>query len=280
MRSVWIPSVAFGLSLAVTACEPTATVASGPAPRVAAATSDALGLDETRDLDDDVASPTIARAASVPDGRVALTADTDPSRLEGGTVSREAEATFACTIPGAPGPAFCARAVTGPFVVTDLQTSPGCGPHAFASAIGGKGAAARWTLSGPLGVHGARMLVAAGEALFVGAVAGAPPPDAAPPPAPAPKPRRAKGIAAPTEPAAPPSDARCMLTWNGFRPYAAGEPARGARTVERALGAPGKRPDVLEPTPPLGGAGAEPRRIYDRLDGAHPAAPSSARPRL
>jgi hypothetical protein len=137
------------------------------------------------------ATPAPVVAASRP-----ITADTDPKQLDGGSVAP-------LTSPGRGpcGPLLgasattCVRAVDGPFVVTDVHMTGECEASVFAAAtaISGIGGGARWavTANARTVVGGGRMFVRGGETLIIGAPDG-----------------KAK------------ADARCIVTWGGFRPYA------------------------------------------------------------
>jgi hypothetical protein len=141
--------------------------------------------------------------ASPPPARIelrpALTADTDPARIDGGVATPGASPSKvpcgALHARDAKGAAYCVKAIEGPFVVTDLRTSAGCDNELFVAA--GASTSPRWALLGtpasPLAVHGARLFVKQGEFLFVGAQAAAP--------------------------AKISTDARCSVLWSGFRPY-------------------------------------------------------------
>src|SRR5262249_31246201 len=96
----------------------------------------------------------------------ALTADTDPARIERGTLSDQGAGTFACTIPGIAS-GWCAKAAGGPFVVTDVRTSAACGEQVLVAALTGQMTdGSRWTMRGPLDLHGARLLLRGDEWLF------------------------------------------------------------------------------------------------------------------
>lgn len=157
--------------------------------------------------------PTEAPAAA----RLALTADTDSSRLEGELlVPATRQDCRACSVLGTSG--VCVLAFEGPLIVTDLSAPGGCAERLFAvgavteSDLG----APRWVVNGktePLPLRSARLLVREGEALFVG-LAGA---------------------------ANPKQDRNCALMWRGFRPYDSGgpdksAPALAARTPRPATG--------------------------------------------
>jgi hypothetical protein len=146
--------------------------------------------------------------------RPALTADTDPARIDGGVATPGASPSKvpcgALHARDAKGAAFCVKAIEGPFVVTDLRMSAGCDNELFVAA--GASTQPRWALLGtpasPLAVHGARLFVKPGEFLFVGAQAAA----------------QAKIS----------TDARCSVLWSGFRPYTGA--AADAKQVPRDLG--------------------------------------------
>lgn len=122
-----------------------------------------------------------------------LTADTDPKQIDGGAVAP-------LTSPGRGpcGPMLgsaattCARAVDGPFVVTDVLMSAECDASVFVAATSpnGLGTSARWAVMGSTrSVTGGRLLVRKDETLIIGA------------------------------PEAKKADQRCVVTWAGFRPY-------------------------------------------------------------
>lgn len=139
-----------------------------------------------------------------------VTAETDPARLDGGVASPgTSPGKVPCGALFGAGSAFCVKAIEGPFVVTDLKMLPGCPNELFIAA--GSSTSPRWALLGtsaaPLAVHGSRLVVKAGEFLFVGAQAA--------------KPEKIS------------TDARCSILWSGFRPYSG---ASDAATVPRDLG--------------------------------------------
>lgn len=141
---------------------------------------------------------------------VLLSADTDPSRMEGGIASPGASpAKVPCASPAGSSPAVCIKAMEGPFVVTDLIGLGGCPNDLFAAA--GGSTSPRWILpsssNAPLSVHGSRLVVKAGEFLFIGAHAS-----------------KSEKVG---------TDNRCSILWSGFRPYGTGDDA-GA--VPRDLG--------------------------------------------
>jgi hypothetical protein len=140
----------------------------------------------------------------------ALTADTDPQRLDGGVASPgTSPAKVSCGALFGTGSAYCIKATEGPFVVTDLKVVSGCPNELFVAV--GSSTSPRWALlstgASPLSVHGGRLVVRAGEFLFVGAQA-----------------QKTDKIS---------TDARCSVLWSGFRPYAG--PAE-VRAVPRDLG--------------------------------------------
>jgi hypothetical protein len=140
----------------------------------------------------------------------ALTADTDPLRLDGGVASPgTSPAKVPCGALFGAGSAYCIKATEGPFVVTDLKVVSGCPNELFVAV--GSSTSPRWALlstgPSPLAVHGGRLVVRAGEFLFVGAQA--------------PKIEKIS------------TDARCAVLWSGFRPYTG--PAE-VRAVPRDLG--------------------------------------------
>lgn len=100
----------------------------------------------------------------------------------------------ACEAAFGAGAGYCLRVIPGPFVVTDVHVSAGCPDDVFVR--GGSVEKSRWTIAGPAGsllsVHGARLSVRAGEALFV-------------------------GVQATTGKLS--ADPRCAVTWGGFTPY-------------------------------------------------------------
>lgn len=205
-------------------------------------------------------------------GRV-LTADTDPARMEGGTISAGA-GTFPCVLPGAPA-AWCAKAVSGPFVVTDLETSAGCGAHVIVAALTSRMAETpRWSLRGALAAHGGRLALRHDELLFITAVI------AAPPPPPAPSAKKAGKHSADPPPPEEPEPQHCSVTWAGFHPYTP-EEARAdfgsRRPIDRTLDVPPMGADALDPTPPLG-AQRKPRIIFHKLDTSAPTAPLPGSP--
>jgi hypothetical protein len=230
--------------VAVGGCEPTRVVVKEPViervlvvPELAGASSrsrEPLELEDVRAIDSIGAAPPRA-----------LTADTDPSRIEGGTLSSQGPGTFACTIPGN-RPAWCAKAANGPFVLTDLRTTPACGDTALVAALTGQMTdASRWTMRGPIDLHGARLLLRGDEWLFIGAVATGAEPEAAA--------TRGKRKTRESEP--PSSEARCAVTWSGFRPYSADD--LRMRPLERGLDIP--------PLDTLHGPGKRnPREGYER----------------
>lgn len=136
------------------------------------------------------AAPTVP---PVPTGPTrAFTADTDPKQLDGGAV-----APTSSPGRGPCGPMLgatsttCARAVDGPFVVTDVLASAECDASVFVAATAPSGLGApRFALIGPRTLSGARLLVRKDETLIIGAPDG--------------KTR---------------VDPRCVVTWAGFRPY-------------------------------------------------------------
>lgn len=141
---------------------------------------------------------------------VLLTADTDPSRMEGGVAAPGASpAKVPCTSPAGNAAAVCIKATEGPFVVTDLIGLAGCPNDLFAAA--GGSTSPRWILpspgGAPLSVHGSRLAVKSGEFLFIGAHAS-----------------KSEKIGL---------DSRCSILWSGFRPYGAGD---NAGAVPRDLG--------------------------------------------
>lgn len=129
-----------------------------------------------------------------------ITADTDPDRMEGGVASPGASpAKVPCASPGGNGAAVCIKATEGPFIVTDLIGLAGCPNDLFAAA--GGSTAPRWQLpspsGSPLSLHGGRLIVKAGEFLFIGASAA-----------------KSEKIG---------TDHRCLILWSGFRPYGPGD---------------------------------------------------------
>ena len=123
-----------------------------------------------------------------------VTADTDPKQIDGGAI-----APLSSPGRGPCGPLLgssgttCARAVDGPFVVTDVHMSGECDASIFVAATSpnGLGTSARWAVTGSTrSVSGSRLLVRKDETLIIGA------------------PDNKK------------ADQRCVVTWAGFRPYA------------------------------------------------------------
>jgi hypothetical protein len=128
----------------------------------------------------------------------AITADTDVYRIRTGTTTPSSAAgSFPCGTLLASGVGQCIKILDGPFVVSDLSTSSGCSDAMLAVAAGGErsSGAPRWSIDSPANVHGARLRVNDGDALFIGTRAA--------------------------------SDSKlnvvreCRLTWSGFRPYSA-----------------------------------------------------------
>ena len=143
-----------------------------------------------------VAAPASAPPAPVPPlgPTRTLTADTDPRQIDGGAV-----APLSGPGRGVCGPMLgsaattCARAVDGPFVITDVLMSAECDGSVFVAATSpnGLGTSARWAVTGSTrSVSGGRLLVRKDETLVIGA------------------------------PEGKKADARCVVTWAGFRPYA------------------------------------------------------------
>jgi hypothetical protein len=123
-------------------------------------------------------------------------ADTVVDRFEGGVVAPSInQGRVACGATLGQDAAFCVKVLDGPFVVTDLDAPAGCPNDLVVMAAGPQ--TVRWSLgvggSAPAAVHGARLAIKTGEALFIGA-------------------------RAPTE-AKLSADRRCAVIWNGFRPY-------------------------------------------------------------
>lgn len=149
--------------------------------------------------------------SEAPDARPALTADTDPSRLDGGTAGLTSAPRACLDASSAPG--LCSKIIDGAIVITDLHAN-GCG-DVFVAA-GKPGAVPRWSLQAtaarPLSVHGARLVVRADELVAIGAVSvhndGS---------------KKAKGDTQPSP--------ACALVWAGFRPY-----AQGPRDVPNDIG--------------------------------------------
>lgn len=160
-----------------------------------------------------------------------VTAETDPTRLEGGMAAPGASPAKVVCAPlnvstSASVSAFCIKAIEGPFVVTDLRAGAGCGDDLFVAA--GRSTTPRWAIllrsSDPRGspIHGARLAVKEGEFLFVGAQA--------------------------ASPAKVSADPRCSVLWSGFRPYAAGRAGEAGEPGERGEpGEPGERGEPREP---------------------------------
>jgi hypothetical protein len=145
-----------------------------------------------------IAPPPVTAVAV--DFRHALTADTDPSRVDGGTaVFQAANAKIPCADATAGAAGLCVKIVDGPFILTDLRVSTGCGRDMFVTVGSGlSGAGPRWSLSSPAGapltVHGSRLMAQVGEVALVGAL-------------------QESGKTAKT-------GGHCALTWSGFKPYA------------------------------------------------------------
>jgi hypothetical protein len=117
------------------------------------------------------------------------TADVDGPR-EGGIVAPSISSDRG-SCGGLGGYAVCVWAATGPLVVTELATSPGCpvGLIAGASKTAALIDAPRWVARNPPGLGGARVFVRDGESLFV-------------------------GVQTNTG-----GDTHCALSWAGFRPW-------------------------------------------------------------
>jgi hypothetical protein len=111
-----------------------------------------------------------------------LTAATDPSRLRAGVATSGTGARIATCSQDAQ----CSAVRRGPFVVTDLQTAENCKVTVFSIDPLDDHPQPAWLVSGPLQVHGARLLVPAGSALVVGTAE---------------------------------SETSCELLWAGFEPY-------------------------------------------------------------
>lgn len=123
----------------------------------------------------------------------ALTAPVDPTRTETESLAfAQAPTTDACSLAGMSG--TCVARRPGPIVVTDLLALNGCPGRLFVGAsLSDKPALGmRWFAEAtPSGLTGARLFVGGGEWLQL--------------------------ILVPN-PKADPRDARCIVTWSGFRP--------------------------------------------------------------
>jgi len=113
-----------------------------------------------------------ARAATV----YALTADSDPSRLAGGTLRPASNRTSQPCESRAPDGWRCFELARGPFVVTDLRSTGTCKVFAGAGGPFDKLENLRWVLHAPFDIHGSRLTADTGEKLFI-AVEGAAVPD-------------------------------------------------------------------------------------------------------
>jgi hypothetical protein len=132
-----------------------------------------------------VAAPTI----TLPDRLTIVTAAHDLDNLVSGTVTPSKHPHIRdCgeLLPYGEGNARCLRLRKGPFVVTDLSSTPSC--KLFVAA-GDPDDGADWILSDGLNVHGARLVVKEGRRVVVGVLRG--------------------------------EDENCSLTYGGFRPYVA-----------------------------------------------------------
>lgn len=139
-----------------------------------------------------------------------ITAETDPTRLDGGLAAPgTSPGKVPCGALFGGGAAYCIKATEGPFVVTDLKVVPGCPNELFVAS--GSSTSPRWALlstqGSPLSVHGGRLFVKPGEFLFVGAQAA-----------------KIEKVS---------TDARCSVVWSGYRPYMS---AADAAAVPRDLG--------------------------------------------
>jgi len=99
---------------------------------------------------------------------VLVTAETDPSRLQAHLVQLDQYRPARPCGQAAPDSWQCVPLASGPIVVTDLDStmSENCGLRVGAIDPG-DAASPSWFLSSPLFHHGARLLVKAGQSLFV-----------------------------------------------------------------------------------------------------------------
>ena len=148
----------------------------------------------------------VPKAALVPEPAAAWN---DPTRFDGGTIIPSLQAGAEACNMGAGLPMYeddpfnpkaaratsggCVVVVPGPIMVTDIHAGGGCTLDLF--VIGGSPSRPRWLVQiparTPLHITGARLAAREGEVILVGAAGSG----------------RAK------------TDARCALTWAGWRPY-------------------------------------------------------------
>jgi len=135
----------------------------------------------------DQAEPrTLARVEHV---QLALAAQSDPARLTTDSVAPFTDPDrTTCEVAGGDG--LCVRLLSGPLVVTDAMTPPGCTAELAIGAVDAEGHLAWHVPSNAPGFHGARFFVRSNQWLTVAA-------------------RNA---------AMPESEKRCFVTWAAFRP--------------------------------------------------------------
>jgi hypothetical protein len=173
----------------MTAAVAAPALASGPA--TTASTASAARPSASRADEEEPGLPAARNDPYLQPILLALTASTDLLRLFTKTATVK-PGEINCEVSG--DPATCGRQQEGPVVITDVVASPGCGDRAYLinafSDTTGFGHAWVVPASTP-GIHGARLVVKAGEWLHIGA-------------RPVEKAAVAKGA--------------CFVTWSGFRP--------------------------------------------------------------